>query len=197
MNYILFDLEAIGENSNKDFMEIIEIAAYKVSIKNDLYMYNEFMRKKFKPQCLIVDKFHSYIKPIFHSKISKKINKLTHISDEELSNAKYYVDVIKEFIKWAGEDVIFVTWSSNDKEMIEINNENHMIYDFPLISYLDLQQEYDKVFMKRKRTSLSTAINEIGVEFDGRCHNADDDSYNMIPILQNIVFFSNKLNLMC
>lgn len=186
MNYILFDLEAVGENSTDDFMEIIEIAAYKVHLTNHLQLHSEYMRRNFVPQCMIVDSFHTYIKPVFHSSISKKLSKLINISMEDLKNGDSYCHAIEDFIKWAGEDAVFVAWSENDRLMIEENNFRHYI-NTPKMEYVNLQKEYDKIFMKNKRTSLSTAVSETGNEFSGDKHSAADDSYNMLPILQYLI----------
>lgn len=202
MNYILFDLEAVGNNECDDFMEIIEIAAYKVTIKNHMKCYSEYMKKHFVPQCLIVDSYHSYVKPVFHQTLNKKISKLTNISFSDLLTADYYDTVIKNFIEWAfidentGEktDAIFVSWSNSDKQMIEENNNSHFITNLPKLSYLDLQFEYDKIFRKGKRTSLTNAIKSIGNDFDGHCHSAQDDSFNMIPIMQTIINEKRCLN---
>lgn len=187
MNYILFDLEAVGTCKSGDFMEIIEIAAYKVVVKDDMTLYTEYMKRNYIPQCLILDSYHTYIKPIFHPVINKKINKLTGVDTKMLISGKYYYDAIEEFIEWAGKDAIFVAWSDNDREMIELNNKKHFIPEISLLSYLDLQDAYDKAFKKAKRTSLATAIQEIGADFDGKPHNAMDDAINMIPIFQNII----------
>lgn len=186
MNYILFDLEAIGEFSTDDFMEIIEIAAYKVHITNHFHLNSEYMRRNFVPQCMIVDSFHTYIKPVFHTTISKKLNRLINISMEDLKSGASYCQAIEDFISWAGEDAVFVAWSENDRHMIEENNSRHYIR-IPRLEYMNLQKEYDKTFMKYKRTSLSKAVIETGNEFSGIKHSAADDSYNMLSILQDLV----------
>lgn len=184
------DLEAVGQYSNNDFMEIIEIGAYKINIVKKLsgckYKETEFQRKCRHEECLIVDNFHSYIKPIFHSNIPKKIAKLTHVDNKDLVNAPYYDEVIKDFIKWAGKDAVLVGWSKSDKEMIMVNNMKHYVH-FPYNKYIDLQARYDSLFKKKKRTGLQHAITEIGKEFCGLAHNARDDSYNMIPIFERVV----------
>lgn len=191
MYYILFDLEAIGTQHNNDFMEIVEIAAYKIKIMDNLYCDSEYMKQAFIPQSIIVDSFHEYIKPVFHSTITKKIDKLINIDMNKLQTGKAYEDAIMDFVKWAGGDSIFVSWSNSDEEMISENNNKHFIYNFPGVNFMDLQKVYDSSFMKNKRTGLELAIKELGLKFSGNTHNAVDDSYNMIPIFTQLIKINN------
>ncbi len=184
--YILFDLEALGENKYNDFMEIIEIAAHKVIIIDNIKTSNEYMRRKISPQFLIIDSFHTYISPVFHTNISKKMSKLLNIDMEALKNGLPYDEALYKFIDWAGENVVFLSWSNSDKIMIEENNRYLLSNIPPYMEFKDLQKAYDRNYHKSKRTGLNTAVEEIGEMFDGKQHNAVSDSINMLPILKNI-----------
>ena len=188
--YILFDLEAMFNPDNKghvkhdDFMEIIEIGAYKVESLPITHYEKDIVNIENK--CVIKDEFHAFIKPTFH-KLSKKMSKLTHITQEELENAKSYSDVIEDFIDWAGTDSVFVAWSQSDEQMINENNRKNYIYNFPRITYINLQQEYDKIRHKKFRTGLSTALDECDFTFTGAQHNALSDARNMLYIFQMLL----------
>ena len=196
--YILFDLEAIGEDNDHDFMEIVEIAAHKAILINNNRNASEYERRKCKPQFLIIDSFQTYIKPIFHSKMSKKLNNLLNVDMETLNKGKLYEEAMQQFIDWAGEDAIFVSWSDNDRKMIEENDRVNFSFSSisSCITFLDLQKEYDKTYHKHKRTGLSTALSEIGVKFEGEMHSASADSLNMLPIVDNLLK-NNRLHIHC
>ena len=186
-NYILFDLEAIGEFKGDDFMEIVEIAALKIGIIDDLECRSEYMNRCYHQQAMILDSFQTYIKPVFHTHMPKKINRLIKVDMDTINKGADYEDAIHEFIDWAGEDAIFISWSDNDKRMIEENNEMHYIFDIDKLYYLNLQKEYDRQYRKQKRTGLSTAITELGSDFSGQKHSALYDSYNMLPIFNELI----------
>lgn len=164
---ILYDLEAIGENKGEDFMEIVEIAACKVDVQHGV------------PK--IIDQFRTYVKPIFHDHISKKISKVVHFSMEDLKSGISYDDAFRKFIAWAGKNAVFVAWGYDD-DMIYENNLQYCIYDYPCLQYLDLQSIYDKKFKKEKRTGLKMALEERGFDFDGTQHTALADAINLFPL---------------
>lgn len=177
MQYIILDLEAVGNRNDNDFMEIIEIAAYKIT-KEQLYQEVSFET---------LDTFHSYIKPVFHT-MTKKIANLTHISFSHLLASNYYYEVMDRFQKWiGGEPFILICWSENDKYMLEENASRHFVnIQWLTDNYVDLQKQYDKTYMMRKKTSLSQAIKNQGLSFFGEQHCAKDDAYNTLILFQSM-----------
>lgn len=182
---ILFDLEALSYHKD-DFREIVEIAAYKIKILPDAKcsLKTEYQKRKYQKQFVIIDYFHSFIHPVFHSHIPKKLEKLIKLDEKKLKNGAMYEEAIEDFINWAGHDAVFVAWSNNDEEMIE---ENNQMFAVPhALTVVNLQKIYDNYYRKNKRTSLIRAVDEIGGVFEGNLHNPTADSLNMLPILNNL-----------
>ena len=198
--FILFDLEAIGTTDSGDWMEIIEIGAYKVRLKEqnapvmvfaDFGNTKEFLEYPEEYSIEVVDSYHSYVKPVFHPNIPKRLSKLIHLDKEQWNEIKHtapeFPTVINEFIDWAGQDSVFVSWSSSDEDMIFANCDNNYVYDLPELAFLDLQYEYDSFKNESRRTGLGLAMEEQGIEFEGMQHTALDDSYNMLHIFEKMI----------
>lgn len=196
LQYIVLDLEAVGKTADDDFQEIIEIAAYKVkkvdfNNKSTSELINRISRNK---QLCITQEFHSYIRPIYHS-LNKKIMKLTNIKEPNLSNAKYFYEVIDEFKKWAGtEETKFICWSMCDKKMLEDNAREHFVnIGWLLEDYIDIQYLYDNIYMNRRSTNLTKAVENQGMHFRGLQHNALDDSFATYMLFRDIPINHNRL----
>lgn len=171
--YILLDLEAVGTFDKKDdFMEIVEIAAHKMIEWNGIYH--------------IISTFHSFVRPIYHKKISRKQSRLLKLDEKALKEARYYDEVMKEFVEWVGDDAIIIAWGDNDERMIKVNNEKHSLYEIKDFFFRDLQKEYDKVNHKTKRTGLKNALNELEYGFYGQEHSASYDALNLLPVFQTL-----------
>ena len=82
--YVSVDLETTGLNPKQD--KIIEIGAVKVIAGE------------------IVGTFESFVNP--HRKLSEKIIELTHITDAQLTDAPEIEEVLKQFLDFAGEEVL-------------------------------------------------------------------------------------------
>lgn len=171
MKYILYDLEALGkrDRDHDDFMEIVEIAAIKVEVSHN--------------KARVIDSFQSFVKPVFHKKITKKLHKLLSFTEQDLQNAPGYDKALSAFYAWAGDDVIYVSWG-HDEDMIYTNNMKHYLFDYSSMDCLDLQFIYDMHNDKKLRTGLKTALQEQNYTFEGQQHTALDDAKNMLPLFQ-------------
>ena len=100
MNYIIVDLEwntNYLESAKMYVNEIIEVGAVKL---------NENIET--------IDSFNSFIKPVASKKLKKRIMELTQISMNDLSNAKKFKEVMKDFKQWAGNDFVLLSWGDTD-----------------------------------------------------------------------------------
>ncbi|MBQ8591801.1 MAG: 3'-5' exonuclease [Lachnospiraceae bacterium] len=82
--YVSVDLETTGLNPKYD--KIIEIGAVKV-------IHGE-----------MTETFESFVNP--HRKLDKKVIELTHITDEQLVDAPEIEIVLKQFLEFAGEEIL-------------------------------------------------------------------------------------------
>ena len=110
MNKIILDLEfckmAKNELEAREICkhEIIQIGAVKLDSQNK-----------------IIDSFNMLVKPCY-SNISKKVERLTHISNEMVSDAPDFIYAMDQFFSWIGQEpFIMYSWSMTDKEYM-VNN---------------------------------------------------------------------------
>jgi DNA polymerase III epsilon subunit-like protein len=173
MNYIVLDLEWNQEmfETHKLRFEIIEIGAVKLD--------DNFQ---------IVSRFSSLIHPNVHKKMNPHIQKITGISYEELENAPSFLEVIREFAEWCGENPFFCTFGNQD--LIELQH-NLFYYDiqpeelglpwkFPL-KYIDVQRVYSVFHRKyinreEKITSLENALMDLQIKTEKNFHRALEDA---------------------
>ena len=183
MVYIFVDFEM--EKTDKRYksersfcrQEIIEIGAV---------MLNESFEE--------ISTFKRYVKPAYIDHISRKITELTGITDNYLFGMKQVETELNAFADWClsqGEDFKVYAWSENDLEQVE--NEL-LLKDIDiteamtkvLSNWNDLQLEYDVAVGATKSTSLTKALESIGVYFNGRMHDALDDSRNTATIFKEL-----------
>ena len=157
--------------------EIIEIGA--IMLDED---YNE------------ISTFKKYVKPAYSEHISRNITELTGITDNYLFCQKDIAFEIEEFAKWClsyDDDITVYAWSENDLKQI---NEEFQLKGIEfsdnmkkLVSnWVDLQAEYDKAVGAERPTSLSKALESIGIYFQGHMHDALDDSRNTATIFKEL-----------
>ena len=163
-NFVILDLEWNGayyKGTDSFINEIIEFGAVKFD-------------ENFK----IIDCFSELVKP----KISKKIKRLTKITNKELSKGRKYRDVLENFRKFLG-NCILLTWSTSDIIALIENNKIFINNDrIPFLKkYIDLQKYCEICLGKEKQGSqmgLNKSVELLGIN-DGEYnfHRALDDSF--------------------
>lgn len=131
-------------------------------------------------------RFKSYVKPRYVKCITKKIQRLTGITDEILAEAPDFITVLTEFIAWCekgrGNYDIF-SWS--DSDLIQIKEEmalkgvkaNHST-EYMISNWFDLQDEFDGTLGFERQLSLKNALYTAGLDAIGTEHDALDDARN-------------------
>lgn len=176
MNYIFVDFEMdmvdkqYKEMRRKVRDEIIEIGA--------VLMDSETLE--------IGGTFKSYVKPEYSQGITSKIQALTGITDNDLQGAPTLKYMIYGFVEWCeshGETYQVMAWSDNDlmqltKEISakEIPVDMHLQNMFD--HWVDFQREFDVMMHSRRAIGLSKALESIGIDFEGRAHDALWDATN-------------------
>lgn len=179
MNIIVMDLEwnqnSLGKkdrDSDKPIFEIIEIGAVKL---------NE--------QFEIIEEFSQLIKPQIYQTMHRITADLIHLQMKELRQGKDFPTVIKEFLKWCGEDYIFATWGPLDLLELQRNIKYYNLE--PLsehpIKFYDVQKLFSLGTLKDKtRKTLEFAIDFFSIEKDIPFHRAYSDAYYTAKILKII-----------
>ena len=185
MNYIVFDLEwnqspggKAHENPRMPF-EIIEIGAVKLSDR----------RKK-------IDTFSEIVRPLVYHRLHFRMREVVPLSEAELSRARTFSRVVRDFLKWIGDDEFrFVTWGNLDVMELQRNLDYYRIpYNFgkPLL-YYDLQKLYSILHDDGKsRLALEDAVDALSIEKDMPFHRAFDDAYYTAKVMQKIDFKAVK-----
>ncbi|MDD3206252.1 MAG: exonuclease domain-containing protein [Lachnospiraceae bacterium] len=169
MNYIVFDLEW-NQSSEEEAeetkglpFEIIEIGAVKLN-----------SNKK------IISQFSKLIKPQMYHELHYITKKLIHLQMEDLENEQCFVDIMKEFLEWCGEDYIFCTWGPLDLLELQRNMKH---YGMPVLAegpfpFLDIQKLFSIAFEdKKSRRTLEYAVDYLKIEKDIPFHRAFSDAY--------------------
>ncbi len=150
-------------------MEIIEIGVIRL---------NEDLKEE--------DSFKAYVKPQFSTKIAKRYENLTGITQEMLDEADDFKTVMTDFLNWVCEserDYIVYAWSGNDlyqlrQEMIVKNINLGPEMEYMMEHWKDFQREYCDLFEINRVLSLNKAVRLAGLDFDGRKHDALWDARN-------------------
>ncbi len=169
MQYIILDLEwntAFDRNRKEYVNEIIEFGAVKL---------DEELRQ--------LDTFSSFVRPVIEKKLTSRVRKLTHITNEDVMNAERYSPVTDRFADWIGEDpeTVFMSWGDMDIRAL-ISNNTFAFRDFhiPYIhQYVDLQGCFmqQKNLPKSHQISLADAAEMVSLDpASYTLHRALDDS---------------------
>ncbi|SES12907.1 3'-5' exonuclease [Lachnobacterium bovis] len=153
--------------------EIIQIGAVKLDENN-----------------AIIDEFNEYVKPMY-SFVDKKIENLTHITNDMLSDKDVYSVVMNRFLEWIDdEDAVVYSWGKEDKIVIEregnMKKYNDARLDKIFENWRDLQEIVDSMLCVSQNLSLNNVLKGINVNFIGQQHSAVDDARNTAFIYQTI-----------
>lgn len=171
--------------------EIVSLAAYRTHIKYVVEPYEQnCTQQKYCIKTVLEptnDSFYTLVKPVFTGRLNKKMKKMLNIDETELDAANTFGKCIEKFQNWvaqSNEETVFGAWSDNDFFFMKRDCQRHYLnHTWFTKHYFDLQRAYDLKNNKKTHTSLSLALNESNIEFDGRQHNALDDSKNTMRIL--------------
>ncbi|MEF9934457.1 MAG: 3'-5' exonuclease [Clostridium sp.] len=143
-----------------------------------------------------ISKFYRVIKPKVQSIVSDRCTKITGLTQEDIDNGISYKIAMREMDKWVGDGkALFLSWGREDIKAIKANTTlkgNHNDLAFRIRkSFIDFQKEFSSYYLKSNQVvSLSKALIELGLEFDGQKHNALSDAYNLYRIYKS---YTNKL----
>lgn len=183
MNYIVLDLEWNQDSdrrkhkNDKLIFEIIEIGAVKCDQNK-----------------IPIESFHEIIKPQVFHEMHQITSELIHLEMSDLENGRLFPDVMKDFIKWCGEDYIFCTWGTLDLSELQKNMAFYEMEPLTLkpLKYFDIQKLFSIAYEdKKSRRTLEYAINYLEIEKDISFHRADADAYYTAKILAH--FYNNAI----
>ena len=142
-----------------------------------------------------ISSYKRYVKPAFSNHISRNITELTGINDGTVFySSKSIADELNDFAAWCldfKDEFKVHAWSENDLNQIlrEYQIKNLTLSDKlkkVVDNWHDLQLDYDKAVGAEKSTSLSKALESLGIYFDGKMHDALDDARNTATIFKEM-----------
>lgn len=180
MKHIVVDLEMNNIRKNDEArrictMETIEIGAV---------MLDDGLQE--------VSSFRTHVKPEYCDGITKKISKLTGITDDMVENAPKFNEALRMFTNWClgtGDEVTIYAWSGTDYSQItkEMVLKNYEVSEKEALllrkEWSDFQREFDINLGFERQVSLKLALDMAGIDFSGREHTALDDARNTARLL--------------
>lgn len=178
MDYIVLDLEwnqcpGGKERENPDLpFEILEIGAVRLS-------------QSFQ----IVDTFSERIRPQVYHQLHYRTKQLLKVSLKDFNKARKFPVVIKDFLKWCGNDYTFATWGPMDLDYLQNNMDFYKMQQKlarPLF-YYDVQKLFSMFYEDGKsRKSLKYAVDFLKLEQQRPFHCAIDDACYTAEILASM-----------
>lgn len=179
MDIIVMDLEwnqsdsASPEEIEALPFEIVEIGAVKLDGEG-----------------CVVGEFNELIKPELYHEMHRITSKLIHLQMQELERGEPFVEVMKRFRAWCGEEYQFCTWGTLDLVELQRNVRYHDMTPMSHgpIAYLDAQKLFSLAFEDGKsRRSLEYAVDFLEIEKDIPFHRAFSDAYYTAEVLKKIM----------
>ena len=131
--------------------------------------------------------FERLVMPCVHRTIMPKVIELTGITDRSLKGQQGFVQVWQDFCRWAGEEEEIAFWGNCDKAVLLSNLLYHKIDGGESLQMYDLQAMFDCAFLKSgQQTSLSAAIEQLGLPPYGSYHSALSDAVNAANIMRSL-----------
>lgn len=179
MKYIILDLEmnAVPKDKTEIFnichMEIIEYGAVALNEK-----YEE------------VAQFSTYVKPRFNDVIEERFVEMTGITTEMVQDAPEFEEAFGMFCRWCEglqDEIEIITWSNNDEMQIrkEMKQKHYEISDSEeklLSVFRDFQRDFCNLLGLNRVIALEKAIDLMGLDFQGKQHDAFHDARNTAEI---------------
>lgn len=154
----------------------------------------------------IQDKFHHYVQPSEHAKLSQFCKDLTGISQEKVDSGIPIGTCLNLFDEWVKActkkqnialpskrvdqqvNCIFATWSDWDLNVcLNYECKRKRLNCFPYLkSWIDLRNTY-RHFYGRNPKGLNGALTDLGIEFVGREHSGIDDAINTAKLAWRMV----------
>lgn len=142
--------------------EIIEIGAVRL---NDDYSVGE--------------EFTIDVRPEYFRQMHYQVKKITGFDKERLSNGVPFPEACEAFRRFCGDDVVFLTWGSDDRSIFE---QNIIIHDLDwdwIDEWINLQLIYNvQTGGNKNQKSLADAMEHFEIPQTRVAHDALGDAYN-------------------
>ncbi|XP_014662783.1 PREDICTED: 3'-5' exoribonuclease 1-like [Priapulus caudatus] len=173
----VIDYEATCESTNKPSYkhEIIEFPIVLVNVKT----------------LEIEDEFHAFVRPVLHPVLSEFCTELTGITQEQVSVADYFPAVLKRVNSWmlqhglgVGADFAIVTDGPWDMARFLRGQCELSQISYPTWAkkWINIRKTFGN-FYGVSRVRMTTMLDLLGLQLEGRHHSGLDDSRNIAHVL--------------
>lgn len=135
-----------------------------------------------------VGRFKTYIKPNIYKILNPRVSEITGITNEQLLEGVKFIDALKSFGDFVGEDSIICSWAKDDIAEL-MRNADYYSYSSVewLKGYIDLQEYCTKILLEKKSISLINALNKLRIKVkEEELHDALNDAYYTSEIFKRI-----------
>ncbi|MDE7552331.1 exonuclease [Bacillus cereus] len=172
-HFIVFDIERnFRPYKSEDPSEIVDIGAVKIEAST----------------MKVIGEFSELVKP--GARLTRHTTKLTGITKKDLIAVEKFPQIIEKFVQFIGENSIFVTWGKEDYRFLSHDCTLHSV-ECPRMDKerrIDLQkfvfQAYEELF--EHTPSLQSAVEQLGLTWEGKQHRALADAENTAKILLKV-----------
>ncbi|XP_042305336.1 3'-5' exoribonuclease 1 isoform X1 [Sceloporus undulatus] len=140
----------------------------------------------------IEDTFQQYVKPEINPQLSDFCINLTGISQELVDQADEFPKVLRSAIDWMkqkelGSRYSYAILTDGSWDMSKFLNiqcrVNRLRYPTFAKKWINIRKSYGNFYkIPRNQTKLSTMLEKLGMDYDGRPHSGLDDSKNIARI---------------
>ena len=173
---LVVDLEAtcwqdITREEQSKINEIIQIGIVEVDLIN---------------RCLLREACY-FVKPTVNTILTPYCTELTGITQQDVDSAQLLMKVSKTIrTKFNPNRVVWGAWGDDNILMQKESKLKNAVMPFSS-NYYDLQELFALKKGASKRTKVSTAMAEYGLEFEGNAHNALVDARNTARLLLKLL----------
>ncbi|CED93281.1 Exonuclease super protein [Romboutsia ilealis] len=173
--YIDFEMNMASTRTKKDMIDADIIAIGAIKYDTDTGE---------------IEKFKSLIQPITNLNIFTHIQELTNITQEDISNAPSYEEVMRNFKQWLGElyhiegiytfgNLDLMCFNNTDKKSSNKHNHPRFINNIKSL-FVDIKDKYIHYGIRCiNYVSLKNLLDCANVKFYGEAHDPLYDAYNL------------------
>ena len=127
------------------------------------------------------------IRPVHYVKIHPRIRRMTQLGAEELADAPEFLEAMRQFVAWCGEDYALLTWGCDNVSVLKQNMDFFQCQE-QLPPLCDIQKLYSDEMGCKDRKGLKAAMEELSIAPDESrsFHNALHDAYYTALVLSLI-----------
>ena len=126
-----------------------------------------------------VGTFMTYVSPQY-SRINPFIQKLTGITQKDVTGAPHFKEALEMFVEWIPADAEIIAWSESDACQIRCESEykNISVEHLNLDNWIDCQKTFSEKMHTEKVYRLSEALSIADIYYDEDFHDALVDAKN-------------------